>query len=136
MNRRQTLKLGLATLFFPAAFAAHAATIPTPPSGQGLIVMYRPRKAKGGGLRFPLTLNGMQIGNLRNGSVMSKIVDPGQYTVQTTAPSVDGTSAVSVTVKAGETVFVRGDTALGYPTWRAQLFVMPPAQGQAAVAKM
>ena len=69
--------------------------LPQPQDGQGLLVIYRPGSAIGSGLRFPLTVDGMSVGNLSNGAVITQSVSPGEHVVQTSAPSVDGTSGVA-----------------------------------------
>jgi hypothetical protein len=107
-----------------------------PQAGQGVIALYRPSAAIGAGLRFPMTLNGSSVGNLSNGTVISQSVAPGQYVVQTSAPSVDGTSSVTVNVAAGETVYVKRNAIIGYPTYRPQLLVVSPSQAQAEIAAM
>lgn len=110
--------------------------IPEPQPGQGLIVLYRPASSVAAVLQMPITVDGTSIGSLANGGVLTRNVSPGQYNVQTTAPSVDGVSNVSTTVAAGETVFLRGETALGWPTGRAKLVAVSPAQARSEIAGM
>lgn len=139
LNRRSVLltfaaSAGLAACGSPQGSGGYQ--IPEPQPGQGLIVLYRPSAAVGGALRFPLTLNSASIGGLANGTVMTQSVGPGQYTVQTRAPSVDGTSSVSLDLAAGQTVYVRGNAILGYPTYRPQLVVISSTQAQSEIAAM
>jgi hypothetical protein len=110
--------------------------LPQPQDGHGLLVIYRPGSAIGSGLRFPLTVDGMSVGNLSNGAVITQSVSPGEHVVQTSAPSVDGTSGVTVRVGAGETAFVKGEAVLGWPTYRPRLVIVPNSQGQAEMARM
>ena len=110
--------------------------IPQPQAGQGLIVLYRPSSALAAVLRMPITVDGTPIGSLANGGFLTRSVPPGQYLVQTTAPSVAGVSNVSVSLSAGQTVYIRGETALGYPTGRAKLFQVSAGQAKSEIAKM
>ena len=110
--------------------------IPQPRAGEGLIVLYRPQSSLAAVLQMPITVDGTSIGSLANGSVLTRGVVPGQYLVQTTAPSVDGVSNVSVSVGAGETVFIRGETALGWPTGRAKLVSVQASQARAEIGRM
>ena len=146
MDRRQIL-LTLASGLFVAgcgapqttsvsSSAASSGAIPQPQSGQGLVVLYRPYAAKGGALRFMLTLNGSSISSLANGTVVTQNVTPGQYTFVTSAPSVAGSSTVTTQVAAGQTVFIKGDTVLGYPTWRPRLVIVGEAQARSEIAAM
>lgn len=111
-------------------------SVPQAQQGQGLIVLYRPYLAKGGALRFQLTMNGSSIGSLANGTMVTQNVSPGQYTIVTSAPSVAGSATVSTQVAAGQTVFIKGDTLLGYPTWRPNLVIMGEAQARREIAAM
>jgi len=99
-------------------------------------VLYRPSKAIGSGLRFPMTANGASIGNLTNGAVITQSVPPGQVVLQTSAPSVAGFSSVTVSVAAGETAFVRGEAVLGHPTYRPRLLIVPSGQAQSEIGRM
>ncbi len=110
--------------------------IPQPQPGQGLVVLYRPASAVAAVLQMPITLNGNPIGSLANGGILTSSVSPGQYAVQVTAPSIDGVSSVSISVAAGETVFVRGETALGWPTGRAKLVLTSPGQASSEISRM
>ena len=111
-------------------------SVPQAQQGQGLIVLYRPFIAKGGALRFPLTMNGSSIGSLANGSVVTQNVAPGQYSIATSAPSVAGAVNVTTQIAAGQTVFIKGDSLLGYPTWRPNLVIVGEAQARRELAGM
>ena len=115
---------------------AQSYQIPQPQPGQGLIVLYRPASAVAAVLQMPITVDGTPIGSLANGAILTRNLAPGQYLVQTTAPSVDGVSNVSVTLAAGETVFIRGETALGWPTGRAKLVPVSAEQGRSEVGRL
>ena len=133
--------------FFATALAAasaglslsrggEAAEVPNPQAGQGLIVFYRPRRAAGGAIRFNITSQGRTIGNLSNGSVIAQPVSPGQYGFEVQSPSIDGRDSVSVPVKAGQTVFIRGEIRAGWPVGRPKFTVVSETQGRAEVQKI
>ena len=139
MNRRGAV-LGLVAATGLAACGSPQGAgnyqIPQPQEGQAQIVMYRPSAAIGGGLRFPMTVNGMSVGDMPSGTVLTQSVSPGDHVVSTNAPSVDGTSSVPVSVAAGETAFVKGEAVLGWPTYRPRLVVVPSSQGRSDVSRM
>lgn len=146
MHRREALLVLASSLFVVScgtppsptgnAIGTSGPSIPQPQAGQGLVVLYRPFIAKGGALRFMLTMNGAAISNLANGTVVTQNVTPGQYTFVTSAPSVSGTSTVTTNVAAGQTIFIKGDTVLGYPTWRPRLVIVGEAQARSEIAAM
>lgn len=139
MNRRAFVTMLLAAPALTACRAPQGSSgyvVPAPQAGQGLIVIYRPRSAVGSGLRFPLTVNASLVGNLANGAVITQNVSPGDYVLQTSAPSVDGSSSISVAVAAGQTVFVKGEALFGYPTYRPRLLVVTEAQARSDLARL
>lgn len=111
-------------------------SIPQPKAGRGLIVFYRPSRAAGSALQLPLTMNGYSVGNLSNGAIIMKDVDPGQYTIVATAPSVSGTSTFATDVAAGQTVFIKGETLWGWPAGRASVAIVSEAQARSEIAGM
>lgn len=97
-----------------------------------MIVVYRPRRTVGAVLLFSTTVNGTSMGNLTNGLVLSQSVSPGNYTIET----VSGVATVTAEVKAGETVFVRAEARMGYPTGRPSLSLLAPDRGRAEVSAL
>lgn len=135
MKRRHFSLLFLSAAAWPAS-TLMAAEVPQPANGQGMVVVYRPSRAKGGALLFPTSINGTSLGNLTNGRIVAQPVAPGQYTIETSSASVAGRIAVTTDVKAGETVFVKAEALIGYPAWRPNLVLVNSAQGAADVSKM
>lgn len=132
LNRRRFVGTLAVLGFFPKALSA--ASIAKPASGQGMIIVHRPRRAVGSVLLFSTTVNGTSIGNLTNGRVLAQQVAPGNYTVETVSASVGGVATASVS--AGETVFVRAEARMGYPAGRPTLAVVSPQQGQSEVSAL
>ena len=134
MNRRTFLS---ATVALPIlGHVAIAAEVPSPRPNEGLVVFYRPRRPTGAAIRFQITSNGTQLGNLANGALLTHRVKPGQHSFQVATPSVDGTDNVTVNVKSGQTIFVRGDIRLGWPAGRGKFTVMSDTQGRSEVGAM
>ena len=133
-NRRRVLEAIAATAFWPNSL--WAADIPNPANGQGMIVVYRPRRAVGAVLLFSTTVNGNSIGNLTNGRVLAQSVSPGNYTIETVSASVAGVATVTTQVKAGETVFVRAEARMGYPAGRPSLSLVASDRGRAEVSAL
>lgn len=145
MRRREVLVALASGLFISGCGASPSSSmnsnpsgsgrsIPQPQAGQGLIVFYRPPSALGSALRLPLTMNGSSVGDLSNGSVITKNVSPGQYTIVATAPSVSGTSTVNTNVSAGQTLFIKGDTLWGWPAGRASVAIVNETQAKSEIA--
>lgn len=134
LNRRQLLMTSAAATL--CAGGLHAAAIPSPASGQGMIIVYRPRRAVGAVLLFSTTVNGTSIGNLTNGRMLAHAVPPGNYTVETVSASVGGVATVSMQLQAGQTVFVRAGTRMGYPAGRPSLALVSNQQGQSEVSAL
>ena len=134
MNRRTFLGT---TLILPLlGKMVSAAEVPAPRPNEGLILFYRPRRAAGSAIRFFVTSNGVQLGNLANGTAMAHRVKPGQHSFQVSTPSVDGNDNVTVNVKSGQTVFIRGDIRMGWPAGRGKFTVMSETQGRSEVSAM
>jgi hypothetical protein len=113
-----------------------AADVPAIEEGKGLVVFYRPSKAKGGGIRFNMRgSNGLQH-SLLNGTYLVEQLEPGEYTYTVSSPSVDATDAIVISVKAAEVYFVRGDLAVGWPAWRTKFAVVSEETGRAEFSKM
>ena len=134
LNRRLFLSTAIATAL--CAKAGQAASVPAPPAGQGMIIVYRPRRAVGAVLLFSTTVNGTSSGNLTNGRILAHAVAPGNHTIETVSASVGGVATVSTSVKAGQTVFVRADARMGYPAGRPALALVTSEQGRSEVAAL
>ena len=134
LNRRLFLSSAMAAAL--CAKTGQAAPVPAPPSGQGMIIVYRPRRAVGAALLFSTTVNGATIGNLTNGRMLAHAVAPGNHTIETVSASVGGVATVSTSVQAGQTVFVRAEARMGYPAGRPSLALVSSQQGQSEVSAL
>ena len=113
-----------------------AADVPAFEEGKGLVVFYRPSKAKGGGIRFNMRgSNGLQH-SLLNGTYLVEQLEPGEYTYTVSSPSVNATDAIVISVKAAEVYFVRGDLVVGWPAWRTKFAIVSEETGRAGFSKM
>jgi len=139
MKRRNMLAAIAAIFALPlmrGVGSAFAAEVPAVRDGQGLVVFYRPRRAKGGGLRYIISGGGQTVGNLTNGTVIAHPVEPGQHLFEVNSASLDGRDVVSITVAPGQVQFVKATFVLGWPTWRGQFLLVAEKVGRSEVAKM
>lgn len=126
--------LGLA-VFAPTLLAARQ--IATPAKGQGQIVFYRPAKAIGAALRFEVSTGvGYEVGNIRNGSIVTTAVAPGTHQFRVRSPSIGGEDTIAVQVAEGQTVYVECEVRLGWPAGRTKFMQRTPAQAQSKIAQM
>ena len=69
--------------------------------GQGEVIFHRADVMKGKAVRFNLSQDGRPIGYLLAGTEIVVSLDPGTYTFTASAPSLDGTDQLTLTVEAG-----------------------------------
>jgi hypothetical protein len=128
MTVHRTLLITLLTLFAFVPGAAIPAQVPQVDPDKGLIVFYRVKNFKGGAIRFNVHSSNGVIGTLTNGSLLSTYVEPGQHTFWSEVISQD---SVTLTVEAGKTYYVRGETKLGIYAGRPRLVEVSESQAQA-----
>jgi len=133
MNRRIFLLTTAAALM---GSTAQAAAIPTPKSGMGLIVFYRPRRAMAAAIRFQINTSSAPVGNLANGTLIAFHAPAGSHTFSVSTPSISGSDSITVDLTAGQTAFVRADMRAGLPAGRGKFARMDPATAQAEIAKL
>ena len=115
---------------------AIAADVPAIKEGKGLVIFYRPSKAKGAGIRFNMRgSNGLQH-SLRNGTYLVEQLQPGEYTYTVSSPSVDSTDTISIPIEAGDVYFVRGELIVGWPAWRTKFAKVSEETGRKQLAKI
>jgi hypothetical protein len=127
-----TLVIAL-TGFSPPVFTA---SIPAAKPDKGLVVFYRPSRAKGAAIRFEIfdVAHG-SLGQLTNGTIIHRDLDPGSYTFKTSAPSVSGEDTIVINVEAGKTYYVKGDIIVGWPTWRPIFRRVSESEGKSDLEK-
>ncbi len=111
--------------------------LPTAKADMGLVVFYRPSRAKGAGMRFEI-IDGAKgsIGMLKNGTVIQRDVEPGSHTFTTRAPSVDGTDSITINAEAGKITYVKGEIIVGWPTWRPKFSRVSESDAQSDLVQM
>lgn len=134
MQRRQFTFGALACAV--SSTPGHAAQVPAPRNGQGLIMFYRPRRAMAAAIRFDVNSANGPVGNLSNGSVIAFNAPPGSYTFFVSTPSVAGSNSIAVDIRAGQTAFIRADMRAGWPAGRGKFIRMPDDQARAEIAKI
>ena len=109
------------------------AQVPQADPDKGLVVFYRVKNFKGGAIRFNVHHSQGVIGTLTNGSFLYTYVEPGQQTFWSEVISQD---SVTLTVEAGKTYYVRGETKLGVYAGRPRLVTVPESQAKADLEKL
>lgn len=121
MKRRACILSIGAVLLLGACMPAGTVTSPNsgfaPPTGKGLVVFYRPSAFAGGAIRFNVNHAEGSLGQLTNGTVLQKVVEPGPATFWAQAISQD---SITINVSAGQTYYVRGDVRMGIYAGRPQ----------------
>ena len=114
-----------------------AASIPSTKPDKALVVFYRLKKAKGSAIRFEITdSSAKSLGNLSNGSMIHKYLEPGQYTFRARSPSVDGSDSVTLDVAAGEAYYIQGEILWGLPAGRPKFSQKPRSQALQDIQKL
>ena len=113
-----------------------AADVPVVEEGKGLVVFYRPSKAKGAGIRFNMRgSNGLQHSFL-NGTYLAEQLEPGEYTYTVSSPSVDATDTIAISVEPAKVYFVRGELVVGWPAWRTKFAKVSEDKGRNELSKI
>ena len=100
------------------------------PAGKGVLYVYRPWELAGSALSYVVVADGTVLGEARNGSYLSRLVDAGEVELMarmrtTTILAVDVKKGQETYVKAG---FKAGPSMIGGPD--AALTIMPPNQAR------
>ena len=128
MTLRRTLLFCLLTIFSFAPVAVMPAQVPQADPDKGLVVFYRVKNFKGGAVRFNVHHSQGVVGTLTNGSFLYTYVEPGQHTFWSEVISQD---SVTLTVEAGKTYYVRGETKVGVYVGRPRLVAVSESQAKA-----
>lgn len=120
--------------FLPPVFAA---TIPAAQPDKGLVVFYRPSRAKGAAIRFEIFEDSKgSIGVLSNGTIIQTDLEPGDYTFSVRSPSVDGRDVITVKVEANKVYYIKGEILWGWPAGRPKFTRVSDTDAQADLANM
>lgn len=120
--------------FSPAALTA---SIPAAKPDKGLVVFYRPSRAKGAAIRFEIYEDSRgSIGLLSNGTMIQTDLEPGGYTFSVSAPSVDGRDSITVKVEANKVYYVKGEILWGWPAGRPKFRQMSESEAMADLEKL
>lgn len=113
------------------------ASVPSIKPDKGLVVFYRLKKAKGAAIRFEISDAGANsLGNLSNGSVIHKYLEPGQHTFRARSPSVDGNDSITLDVAGGNVYYVQGEILWGFPAGRPKFTQNTESQALADIKQL
>jgi hypothetical protein len=116
MNRKLTNAAIAALLLVPlAAISQDKAPAATPASdataaGTGTVVFFRESKFVGGGMRYKVRENGIELCKLSNGSYCSVQVATGKHSYEVHSEAKD---VLTLEVESGETYYVQGSLSVG-----------------------
>ncbi len=112
------------------------ADLPTAEPGKGLAIFYRMSSMSGGAMRFDISDEEGSIGQLLNGTVLHKQLEPGEHSFSTQGLSVDGVDSITVNVEAGKTYYFKGSVLPGWPTGRPKFAQVTESEAQKDLAKI
>jgi hypothetical protein len=100
------------------------------PSGQGLVYIYRPSKAIGGGVSFDIHTGTKEedheVTTLKNGGYFPLYTPPSELTLWA---KTESEASVTLDVKEGETYYVKGTVGVGFFVGRPRLEVVDSETG-------
>lgn len=104
----------------PAAPAASASDSPA------TVIFYRPKRFQGSALHPSVFVDDSAVGNMHNGDSLKFSVKPGNHRVYST----DKSTGIDLTVKPGETYYVRVDILVGFWKGHGGVTLVDPQQGK------
>lgn len=126
-----TIFIVSSTYSLPAQSENHEVVKPD----KGLVVFYRPKRAKGAAIRFQIQDSDKgSIGALENGTIIRQDLEPGSYTFTVRSPSVDGSDSITLNVEAGMVYYVKGEILWGWPAGRPKFSRMSDSEAQSDLA--
>lgn len=104
-----------------------------PEPGKALVVFFRPKKFKGGGVRFKVREGETELGKLTNGTWFAVQADPGvhEYVVHSEAKDV-----TRLDLEPGQSYFVAGSVNFGLLVGRPNLTPADAGQFEVALKKL
>jgi hypothetical protein len=115
--------------------AAPAASTPAADasSATGTVVFFREKKFAGGGVRYKVRENGVELCKLKSGSYCTVSVPVGKHAYEVHSEAKD---VLSLEVESGETYYVLGGISVGLFAGRPNLSPSTKAAYDAALPKM
>lgn len=105
----------------------------TPEPGKALVVFFRKKAFRGGGIRFKVRENDVELGKLSSGTWFALQVEPGAHTYVVHSEARDITH---VEFEAGETYFIAGTVTFGILAGRPNLTPSSVSEFEAELAKL
>jgi len=133
MTKRHTLLTCLAIIFAFVSEPSMPAQVPQADPDKALVVFYRVKNFKGGAVRFNVQHAEGVIGTLNNGSFFYTYLEPGQHTFWAQVISQD---SITLTLEAGKTYYVKGETKVGIYAGRPGFVAVSESQAKADLAKL
>lgn len=121
MPRLMLLMATASAIMAPAGATAAdspAATIPAPAAGMGQVVVFRPSKFVGAGVRCTVREDGKMVGRAGNGKYFVLPATPGAHRFTT---KTEATDTLNVEVEPDETTYVKCSIGMGVVAGRPNL---------------
>lgn len=100
------------------------------PSDKGLIYIYRPSSFVGGGVYYDIHDGDTIVTTLRNGGYFPYFRDPGEVELWA---KTESKSSVTLDLKAGDTLYVKGGVGVGFFVGRPSLTVVSNSTGESEI---
>jgi len=134
-------KLGPLTLILLAFIAAcssmqtgqQSSSVSAPSPNVATVYFYRPQNSPGGAVGVDITDNGIDIGNLQDGTYFVYHANPGQHSFTATT---DTTSTQNFRLQSGATYYIKASVVPRQHLFHPSLSVVSDVQGQAAIQNL
>ncbi len=123
----------LGALAQDAAAPAAAAPAADASSDTGTVVFFREKKFAGGGVRYKVRENGIELCKLKSGTYCTVKVPVGKHSYEVHSEAKD---VLTLEVESGETYYVLGGISVGLFAGRPNLSPSTKAAYDAALSKM
>jgi hypothetical protein len=110
-----------------------SSSVSAPRPNTATVYFYRPQNSPGGAVGIDITDNGIDIGNLQNGTYFVYHANPGQHTFTATT---DTPSTQNFKLQAGATYYIKANVVPRQHLFQPSLSVVFDLQGQAAIQNL
>ena len=108
-------------------------SVSAPSPNMATIYFYRPQNSPGGAVGVDIRDNGIDIGNLQDGTYFIYHANPGEHSFTATT---DTTSSQNFTLQSGATYYIKASVVPRQHLFEPSLSVVFDLQGQAAIQNL
>lgn len=110
-----------------------SSSVSAPSPKMATVYFYRPQNSPGGAVGIDITDNGIDIGNLQDGTYFVYHANPGQHSFTATT---DTTSSQNFRLQSGATYYIKASVVPRQHLFEPSLGVVFDLQGQAAIQNL